>query len=106
MRRVFVASPYAGDIKRNELYVLRCIADCLRRGEAPYAPHAIYPRVLDDGDPEQRELGISAGLVWLDGAHALAVYTDYGESRGMKAEIDYALASDLPIERRSIGKNG
>jgi len=102
--RVFIASPYAGDIERNERYLLRCIADCFRRGEAPFAGHGLYPRVLDDGDPEQRKLGMDAGLAFLDVCELVAVYTDYGESTGMRAEIDYA-EHWRHVERREIGKN-
>lgn len=52
MRRVIVESPYAGDIERNMRYLRACLADCLRRGEAPFASHAIYtqPGVLDDSE--------------------------------------------------------
>lgn len=35
MRRVILESPYAGDVEANIAYARRCIADCLRRGEAP-----------------------------------------------------------------------
>lgn len=60
MRMVIVESPYAGDIERNVAYARACIADCLKRGEAPFASHLLYtqPGVLDDGVPaEDRWLG-------------------------------------------------
>lgn len=44
MRLVVVESPYAGDVKRNEEYARRAMADCLARGEAPFASHLLWPR--------------------------------------------------------------
>ncbi len=43
MRRVVIESPYAGDVERNLRYLRLAMADCLERGEAPYASHALYP---------------------------------------------------------------
>ena len=35
----------------------------------PFAPHLLYPQVLDDGDPDERALGLFFGLVWLGRCH-------------------------------------
>lgn len=105
MRLVVVESPYAGDVERNTRYLRACLADCLARGEAPFASHAIYtqPGVLDDGDPEQRKLGIAAGFAWRCVAEATAVYTDLGVSRGMRDGISDAERAGCRIEYRQIG---
>lgn len=42
MRLVIIESPFAGDVVRNLRYLRACMRDCLRRGEAPYASHALY----------------------------------------------------------------
>lgn len=105
MRRVFVASPYAGDIDRNVHYATCAMADCLRRGEAPFAPHLLYtrPGVLRDEDPKERALGMAAGNAWAEIADALVVYTDLGVSAGMEAEIAEARRREQTIEYRSLG---
>ena len=36
---VVIESPYAGDVEANVAYAKRCVLDCLRLGEAPYASH-------------------------------------------------------------------
>lgn len=41
-RLVVVESPYAGDVERNVAYAKRCVLDCLKRGEAPYASHLFF----------------------------------------------------------------
>jgi hypothetical protein len=106
VRLVIVESPYAGDIERNTRYLRACLADCLSRGEAPFASHAIYtqPGVLDDSDPVQRKLGMDAGFSWRVIAEATVAYTDLGVSRGMLAGIKHAQTmDDHAIEFRELG---
>ena len=88
-RLVILESPYAGDVDRNVAYARACLADSLRRGEAPIASHLLYtqPGVLDDAVPAERELGIAAGLAWSKVADAAIFYVDLGWSRGMKAAL-------------------
>jgi len=102
MRRVIVESPFAGDRERNHAYLLDCLRDCYARGEAPIASHAIGPLVLDDDVPEERSIGIAAGLAWQAGADAVCVYGDLGISRGMQEAIDHARGYVPTIEYRSL----
>jgi hypothetical protein len=104
MRLVIVESPYAGDVPRNTAYARLCLADCLALGEAPYASHLLYtqPGVLKDDVPEQRGLGIQAGLAWGDKADATVVYGDLGVSAGMKLGIARAEAAGRPVEYRYL----
>jgi hypothetical protein len=102
MKRVIIESPYAGDVEANVAYLKACIADCLRRGEAPFASHRMYPGVLDDDDPAERQLGIRAGFAWISIADATVVYTDRGISKGMLAGIAEAKACARPIFYRQL----
>lgn len=101
---VIVESPYAGDILSNERYARAAMADCLRRGEAPYASHLLYtqPGVLNDLDPAERKHGMEAGFAWGDMAERTIVYTDLGISSGMEAGITRAEAAGRPVERRTL----
>lgn len=105
MRRVIIESPFAGNVDRNLHYLRACMADCLRRGEAPFASHGLYtqPGVLDDGKPEERDLGIIAGFTWRSVADTTVVYTDLGITRGMEAGIADAEQKGCPVEMRTIG---
>lgn len=103
MRRVVVESPYAGAIDANVAYARRCLQDCLQRGEAPLAAHLLYPQVLDDADREQRDLGMAAGLAWVEVADAVVVYIDRGISLGMRLGIEHATQHDRPVEYRTLG---
>lgn len=105
MRRVIIESPYAGDTERNLRYLRACMADCLRRGEAPFASHALYTQsgVLDDNDPAQRKLGIEAGFAWRYSADYTVVYADLGWSHGMHLGVDHAVSIGHRILVRSLG---
>lgn len=102
MQRVMLESPYAGDVEVNLAYLAKCERDCLLRGEAPFASHRAYTTALDDNDPEERSLGIDAGMAYHDVAEKMVVYTDLGISRGMQLAIE--AWGDRPIEHRSLRK--
>ena len=104
MKKVIVESPYAGDVERNETYARACLHDCLLRGEAPIASHLLYtqPGILDDTIPEERQLGIDAGLEWGEMAEATVVYTDHGISKGMQYGIKAAEKANRPMEYRKL----
>ena len=103
MRRVVICSPWRGDTELNRRYLDACLRDSYARGEAPFASHAIGPRVLDDDDVVHRMQGMRAGRAWIVAADAVAVYIDLGSSEGMRDEIRYAKVRRIPIEYRRIG---
>lgn len=106
MKRVIVESPYAGDVKTNLEYVRAAMRDCLMRGEAPYASHALYtqPGVLRDEVPSERAYGMAAGFAWRECAELTVFYIDHGWSRGMLAGKLDCEAKGLPFEIRTLGK--
>ena len=87
--RTVVESPFAGSddivIGENVAFARLCVRNSLMRGEAPIASHLLYTQsnILDDKDPDERSMGIAAGLAWLDVADRHVFYTDRGWSRGM-----------------------
>ena len=106
MRRLVVLeSPYAGEVEANVAYARACIADCLKRGEAPIASHLLYtqPGVLDDDKPEERMLGIEAGLQWASKGEVSVFYVDRGWSKGMIAGFKRAAKEGRVTEVRELG---
>jgi hypothetical protein len=108
VRLVILESPYAGDIDGNVEYARKCVKHALMMGDAPIASHLLYtqPGILDDLVPEQRALGIAAGLAWVSVAHATVVYMDKGISKGMEQGIQAAMRAGRSIEYRWLAKDG
>lgn len=102
---VLLESPFAGEVELNQAYARACMRDCLLRGEAPFASHLLYtqPGVLDDLKPEERKLGIEAGLFWGQAAAKTVVYTDRGISPGMNHGIQMAQLAGREVEFRRLG---
>ncbi len=105
---VIVESPFAGEVEANLKYVRACMYDCLLRGEAPFASHALYTQdgVLDDTIAEELKLGIDAGLEWGKMAAKTVVYTDRGISKGMRYGIAHAEEVGRPVEYRTLYDQG
>ena len=74
----------------------------LNHKEAYFASHALYTEETNDANPDERTIGIEAGLLWLEVAHKSVVYIDYGFSNGMKHGVKRAISLGKPIEFRSL----
>ncbi len=100
--KVFIVSPYSGDVRANVVYGKRCLTDSIDRGETPFAGHLFYTQVLNDDDSEQRRRGMEMGREWMAECEAVAVYVDRGVSRGMIADIEHAQDIDRGIVFRRL----
>lgn len=102
MKRVYVASPFAGatveETRQNIVYARLCMLDSLERGEAPYLSHLLYTQVWPE-DAASREAGLKGGDAWREAADLIAFYTDLGMTDGMRR----ALASSVTAVGRTIG---
>jgi len=101
---VIIETPYAGDIEKNLKYARLCMRDCFMRGEFPFASHLLYTQegILDDTIPEERKLGINAGLTWGRFASKTVVYTDLGITEGMNQGIERAEEEGREVEMREL----
>ncbi len=104
MKRVFLESPYAGDVEQNINYARACVRDSLLRGETPVAPHILFTQdgVLRDSVPNERQFGISAGFFWRDVSDATVIYIDRGLSRGMLEGVHDSISKNVPVEVRRL----
>lgn len=97
---VYIASPYAGNIEENVGFARAACRYAVSEGMIPFAPHLIYPQVLDDAVPRERELGTMLGIrilklcdeLWLCGERL---------SEGMAREMAEARRLGIPV--RMIG---
>lgn len=106
MRFVIVESRFAGKTEAERRlyleYAKACLFDCLRRGEAPFASHLLYPQVLKDDIPAEREWGMVAGFEVGKRADATVVYTDLGWSNGMERGVKASVEAGRPVEHRKL----
>lgn len=94
---VYIASPFAGDMEYNIRKARGYCKFAVSMGCIPIAPHLHYPQFMDDGDKEQRELGLFFALVLLGKCDELWVFGDK-ISVGMSVEIAKARKRGLPIK--------
>ena len=100
MKLVYICSPYAGDIETNIRFAKDACRYAAEHGCAPIAVHLLYPQILDDSIPAQRETGIRMGLrvlascdeLWICGSRI---------SHGMGCEIAEAERFGIPVRNIS-----
>lgn len=98
---IYIASPYAGDIETNTAFAKKACWYAIHQGHTPIAVHLLYPQMLDDAEPTEREIGLRLGHrvlevcdeLWLCGGRV---------SSGMAREIEEAQRLGIPI--RQIGE--
>lgn len=94
---VYICSAFAGDTETNIRRARGYCRFAVSKGCIPLAPHLLYPQFMDDGDREQRELGLRFALVLLGKCDELWVFGDR-ISAGMSAEIVKAKKRGMPIK--------
>ena len=97
VKRIYLCSRYAGETDKNVAVAERLCRQLVDAGQAPFAPHLLYPRFLDDCNPSERELGISCGLTFMEVCDEVWVYTAGGVSAGMGRELDHAVRLGKPV---------
>lgn len=95
MKLIYVASPYAGEMEKNTEFAKKACRYVMDQGHAFFAPHLLYPVILEENTPEQRQLGLDMGLSMLAKCDNLWVCGDR-ISPGMQAEIDLAKQLGIP----------
>lgn len=96
---IYIASPYAGDVEQNVAFAKRACRHAISQGHTPIAVHLLYPQILDDNNPAEREIGLRLGHRVLESCDELWVCGGRISS-GMAQEIAAAQRFGIPI--RSI----
>lgn len=100
-RLVYIASPYAGNIKVNEDFARKACRYAMEQSCTPMAVHLLYPQILKDEIPAEREVGIRMGLRVLEACDELWLCGDR-MSAGMQAELE--AAEQLGIHVRQVSR--
>ena len=103
MKLIYVASPYAGDVARNVEYAKQACRTVMESGHCFIAPHLMYPAVLNDMVPVERQAGIEMGLTLLHRCDELWAFGPVVSS-GMQAEIAEAEWLRIPVRRMEVAE--
>ena len=96
MKKIFVCSPYSGDIEKNTkraVFVAKVICNC---GDLPIVPHLYFPRFLNENDQYERIRGIEYGIELMKGCDQLWLLGPV-ISRGMEYELKAAKEIRIPV---------
>ena len=86
-----------GISKKNVAFAQRACRYAIHQGYIPIAVHLLYPQMLDDSDPAERELGLRLGQQLLRRCDELWVCGDRISS-GMAREISEANHLSIPVK--------
>ena len=95
--KVYIVSRYAGDVENNVKAAIRYCRFAIDKQKMPIAAHLLYPQIVDDNAPTEREIGTMYGLALL--ALCDEVWC-FGKplSAGMEQEIKAAKPLGNPIK--------
>lgn len=91
LRFAFICSPYKGNVEANERRAIELAQKALDMDYMPLVPHLHFPKFLDDNDTKQREMGIRAGLFFLEACTLMIIDTRTGISDGMLREFQFSI---------------
>lgn len=96
-RKIYVASKYAGDVDANVQAAIGYCRRVIEAGYMPIASHLLYPQILNDDDPKEREIGLMFGLallrlcdeVWVFGPVSPGVSREIDEAKRLKKRLRF-----------------
>lgn len=95
---VYICSKYAGNIEVNVWRAINFCRYAISKGKIPIASHLLYPQILDDRNPVQREMGLQFGLALLSICSEVWVFNENRElSEGMRSEVRFARQTGKPV---------
>ena len=97
-KEVYICAPLGGNVRKNLNRVRNYTRYALMCGMAPVVPH-FYALCLNDTIPNEREIGMAAGLSLLWFCDEMWVFGDE-IARGMAAEIQFC--KNLHVKTRKI----
>lgn len=93
---IYICSPYAGDREANAKRAERYSRFVWEQGGIPLAPHLLFPRFMDESNPNERQAGLRMARKLLTMCDEMWVFGDR-ISQGMAAEIAEAAGRMIPI---------
>ena len=85
MKKVFICSPYRGNIAENTHNAEQYCKMAIKAGYLPVAPHLYFTRFFNEGAEDERNAGIEMGIELLKICDEMCIYGKPTE--GMCREI-------------------
>ena len=95
MRKVYICSPYRGDVEGNVGNARRYCRMAVDNGFIPVAPHIYFTQFLDDSVEKERKTGIEAGIQLMLECDEVWVFG--GPTEGMRKEMECAEKHGMKI---------
>lgn len=89
MKKIFICSPYRGDVKKNTQKARTYCRRAYEEGCIPIAPHLLFPQFLDEANEKERAAGIAMGLELMRDCDEVWVFGN--ATAGMEQEIRFAV---------------
>lgn len=96
-KKVYICAPFGGNVKENLENAILYTKYALKQGVAPVTSH-FYALCFDDNNPQDRALGMSAGMSLLWFCDEMWVFGDE-ITKGMKEEIKFCENLRIPVKR-------
>lgn len=100
--KVYVVSMYTGDIDVNTKNAVSFCRQVIAEGYMPVASHLLYPQMLNDNNPAERELGMMFGLALMRMCDEVWVFGSV--SSGMAQEIEEAKKLNKKLVYKEVRK--
>lgn len=101
MRTVYICSPYrakdSAELDRHIDYAQQLTRQALEAGLAPITPHLYMTQCLNEDKPQERAIGMTAGLELMKSCAFVIAGVKYGISEDMKREMETAAALHIPV---------
>lgn len=96
MKKIFICSPFRGDIEANTAKAKFYAMVLAKSGSIPIAPHLYFPQFLDENSQNERMTGIEMGVELMNECDEVRVY-GFNITEGMKFELDHAREKKIPV---------
>ena len=96
MNKVFICSPYRGNIEENTKSAQFFSKIIIGTGRVPVAPHLYFPQFLNEENPHERMNGIEMGLELMNVCDEVYVF-GFTITEGMKFELEHARKKCIPV---------
>lgn len=96
MKKIFICSPFRGDIEANTAKVKFYAMILAKAGSIPIAPHLYFPQFLDENSQSERMTGIEMGVELMNECDEVRVY-GFNITEGMKFELNHAREKRIPV---------